>query len=77
MIEIYRAAGQAEAELIKGILASNGIPCVLKCHAALSIHVFTINGLGTVKVMVPEAVAEEARILISREDDAQVVERTS
>jgi len=77
VIEVYRAAGPAEAELIKGILASYGIPCVLKCHAALSIHVFTINGLGTVKVMVPEAAAEEARILISREDDAQVDERTS
>lgn len=77
MIEVYRAAGQAEAELIKGILESSGIPCVLKCHTAMSIHVFTINGMGTVKVMVPDAVAEEARILISREDNAQMVERTS
>jgi hypothetical protein len=76
MIEVYRAAGQAEAELIKGMLESYGIPCVLKCHAALSVHVFTINGMGTVKVMVPDAVAEEARILITREDDAQMVERT-
>ncbi len=76
MIEVYRAAGPAEAELIKGMLEDYGIPCVLKCHAALSVHVFTINGLGTVKVMVPETMAEEARILISREDNAQVVERT-
>ncbi len=76
MIEVYRAAGPAEAELIKGMLEDCGIPCVLKCHAALSVHVFTINGLGTVKVMVPETMAEEARILISREDNAQVVERT-
>ena len=64
MIEVYRAAGQAEAELIKGMLESCGIPCILKCHAALSIHVFTINGMGTVKVMVPESVAEEARALV-------------
>jgi hypothetical protein len=66
MIEVYRAAGEAEALIIKGLLEANGIPCVLKSSAAPSVHVFVIDGLGQVKVMVSDSMAEEARRLIVR-----------
>jgi hypothetical protein len=66
MIEVYRAAGEAEALIIKGLLEANGIPCVLKSSAAPSVHVFVIDGLGQVKVMVNDSMAEEARRLIVR-----------
>jgi hypothetical protein len=64
MVEVYRAAGELEAELIKGLLESNGIPCLLKSNAAHSVHMFVVDGLGEVKVMVWERMAEEARQLI-------------
>ena len=64
MIEVYRAAGEAEAQIIKGLLESNGIHCLLKSNAAPSVHVFVIDGMGEVKVMVAESAAEEARRLI-------------
>ncbi len=63
-VEVYRAAGEAEALIIKGLLEINGIACLLKSKAAPSVHVFTIDGLGEVKVMVRESRAEKARRLI-------------
>ncbi|MCJ7744462.1 MAG: DUF2007 domain-containing protein [Dehalococcoidales bacterium] len=70
MIEVYRAAGEAEALIIKGLLETYGIPCVLKSSAAPSVHVFTVDGMGEVKVMVSDSVAEEARRLIVRKEHA-------
>ena len=67
MIEVYRATGEAEAQIIKGLLESNGIRCLLKSNAAPSVHVFAIDGMGEVKVMVGESVAEKARRLIGEE----------
>jgi len=64
IVEVYRAVGEAEALIIKGLLESNGIPCLLKSNAAPSVHVFTIDGMGEVKVMVWESIAEKARRLI-------------
>jgi hypothetical protein len=70
MIEVYRAAGEAEALIIKGLLETYGIPCVLKSSAAPSVHVFTVDGMGEVKVMVSDSMAEEARRLIVRKEHA-------
>ena len=67
MVEVYRAGGEAEALIVKGLLESNGIACLLKSNAAPSVHVFTIDGMGEVKVMVGESVAEKARGLIGEE----------
>ncbi len=70
MVEVYRARGEAEALIIKGLLDSNGIPCFLKSNAAPSVHVFTIDGMGEVGVMVRESRAEEAKRLIRGENYA-------
>lgn len=67
LVEVYRASGEAEALIIKSLLESNGVACLLKSHAAPSVHVFTIDGMGEVKVMVEESKAEEARRLIGEE----------
>jgi hypothetical protein len=66
MIEVYRAAGEAEANVIKGLLEANGIPCVLKYSIAPAVF----DSLGQVKVMVSESMAEEAKSLIVRKEDA-------
>ena len=68
LVEVYRAIGEAEALIIKSLLESNDIPCLLKSHAAPSVHVFTVDGMGEVKVMVSETKAEEARSLIGEQD---------
>ena len=69
MVEVYRAAGEAEAQLIKGLLESYGVPCLLQSNAAPSVHVFTVDGMGEVRVMVWGSVAERARKLIEGENN--------
>jgi hypothetical protein len=68
MVEVYRAAGEMEAQVIKGLLESYGIPCFLKGDAARTIYGLTVDGLGEVKIMVRESMTEQARKLIKREE---------
>ncbi len=70
MVAVYRAVGEAEAQVIKGILESHGITCFLKSNAAPSVHMFAVDGMGEVKVMVWEEVAGKARELIKGEGNA-------
>jgi len=70
MIEIYRAASEAEARIIKSFLESNGIPCLMKANAAPSVHAFAIDGMGEVVILVWEDVIEKAIELIREEEDA-------
>ncbi len=67
MIEVYKAKGELEAQVIKGLLESYGISCLLKSKAAPSVHMFAVGGMGEVKVMVNESMAEKAKKLITRE----------
>ena len=68
LVDVYRACGEVEAQIIKGKLEVNGIPCVLRSDAALSVHVFTVNGMGEVRVAVFESMAEEALRLLEAEE---------
>ena len=69
-MEVYRAAGEAEANVVKGLLESYGIPCLLRSLASPSVHVFSVDGMGEVRVMVPESAAREARRLVRETDNA-------
>jgi hypothetical protein len=64
MVEVYRARGEAEAQVIKGLLESYDIPCLLQSNAAPSVHMFTVDGMGEVRVMVRKSMADESRELI-------------
>ncbi len=70
MVEIYRAASETEARIIKSFLESNGIPCLMKANAAPSVHAFAIDGMGEVVILVWEDVIEKAMELIREEEDA-------
>ena len=67
MVEVYRAAGELEAQVIKGLLESYGIPCLLRGEAARTIYGLTVDGIGEVKIMVWDSMAEEAKRLIREE----------
>ncbi len=68
LVAVYRASGEMQAQVVRGLLESNGIPCLLKSQAAPSVHAFAIDGMGEVLVMVPESAAEEARKLVVEND---------
>ena len=69
MVEVYRATGEMEAQIIKSLLESYGIPSLIKSNAAPSVHVIMADGLGIFSVMVWESIAEKARGLIGRGED--------
>jgi hypothetical protein len=64
MVEVYRASGDMQAQVIKGLLESYGGPCLLRSDAAHSVHVLTVDGMGEVKIMVWESMSEKAKRLI-------------
>jgi hypothetical protein len=71
MVQVYDAQNAMEAQVIKSLLESFNIPCFLKSNAAPSVHVLTMDGMGEVKIMVLESMAEKARELIrSKKDNA-------
>ena len=64
MVQVYKAPKEMEAQVMKSLLESYGVPCFLKSHASPSVHLFTVDGMGEFKVMVMESMAEEAKKLI-------------
>ena len=64
LVEVYSSLSDIEAQVIKSLLESYGIPCLLKGNAASSVHMFTVDGMGEVRVMVWDSVQEKARELI-------------
>jgi len=65
--EVYSVWGPAEAEVIKSFLESNGIQCILKGLVVQSVHPFSADGLGEIKIFVLENDYELARKLITEE----------
>jgi hypothetical protein len=53
-----------EAQIIKGRLESEGIPALLSYESAGLVYGLTIDGLGEVKIMVPEHMASEAKEIL-------------
>jgi hypothetical protein len=70
MVEVYKATSEMEAQVIKGLLESYGVPSLLKSNAAPSVHMFTIDGMAEVKVMVMSSMADRAKELIMSDKNA-------
>jgi hypothetical protein len=62
--KVYTASGMLQAQVIKGKLESEGIPVLLQYEA--EIFGLTVDGMGQVRILVPESQAEEARAVIAR-----------
>ncbi len=67
LVQVYKSKNEAEAQVIKGLLESYGIPCILKSNASPSVFTFTVDGMGEVRIMVWDSMVEEARNLIKGE----------
>jgi len=63
LVTVYTAR-QMEAQIIKGRLESEGIPALLSYESAGLVYGLTIDGLGQVKIMVPEHMAGEAKEIL-------------
>ncbi|MDD5191179.1 MAG: DUF2007 domain-containing protein [Dehalococcoidales bacterium] len=70
LVEIYIAKGEAEAQIIKGLLESYGIPCLFKPYASFSASVFVTDGTGQIPIMVNKEDEKDARELVKGETHA-------
>ena len=61
---IFRTWNDSEAELVRGLLESYGIPCQVISHITRSVVPLTVDGLGEIRVSVPEEAAQEARDIL-------------
>jgi hypothetical protein len=68
MVEVYSANNELEAQVIKGLLESNGITCLLQPYAISSFQDILVPGSGVVRVLVPAESAEEASKLIEAKE---------
>jgi hypothetical protein len=65
LIEIHRAANDEEALVIRGLLESQGIHCILRSGIVHAVHPFSIDGLGEVRILVAEMDVPEAKALLA------------
>lgn len=63
-VTVYRAWGDADAQIVMGLLKSSGMDCYAEGNAAQSVHPFTIDGLGEIRVKVSVDNAHAAQFLI-------------
>jgi len=50
--EFHKVLGPVEADVIKSFLESNGISCLLRGKVVQSVHPFSADGLGEIKIFV-------------------------
>ena len=65
LVSVYTAAGQLEAEMLKGFLTAQGIEVVLNQESVGRTYGLSTGPLGEVEVMVPESQEQEARDLLA------------
>ncbi len=66
LVEICRATGNLQAQMLKGLLEANGIACMLTGEAISRIGPITVDGLGEVPILVREEDAEAARAVLQK-----------
>ncbi len=64
LVNVFQAAGQLEAEMIKSFLAAQGITAVINQESVGRTYGLSAGILGRVDVLVPDSQAEEAKNLL-------------
>ncbi|MGD8534745.1 MAG: DUF2007 domain-containing protein [Candidatus Aminicenantes bacterium] len=67
--ELHKVWGPVEAEIIKSYLESNGIVCILRGRVVQSVHPFSADGLGEIKILVSEEDYIRAQELLKKKVD--------
>jgi hypothetical protein len=68
LVRVHTCQGWELAQVFKSKLEAAGIPVLLQYESAGLVYGITVDGLGAVRIMVPESYASEARDLL--EDDS-------
>jgi hypothetical protein len=73
LVEIWRATGETEAQIIRGALDAAGIECTLRGEALRLTHGITVDGLAEVKILVRPDDAQQARNVIAEAEGNSIV----
>lgn len=65
IVEVHRMQDWMRAELVREHLEANGLLVALRTTAAMSVHPFTVDGLGEVAILALESDAARAKQLIA------------
>ncbi|HHF52165.1 MAG: DUF2007 domain-containing protein [Candidatus Aminicenantes bacterium] len=68
LIEVTTVQGPVEAEVIKSFLESCGITAFLKGLVVQSVHAFSADGLGKIRIMVDEKDYQKAKSLLKEKN---------
>ncbi len=72
VVEVWRTWGEAEANIVEGLLESLGIQCAIRGESTRITHGFTLDGLAEVRILVREADRPRALDAISKAGDMRV-----
>ena len=72
VVEVWRTWGEAEANIVKGLLESLGIQCAIQGESLRITHGFTLDGLAEVRILVHEADRPRALEAISSSGDMKM-----
>jgi putative signal transducing protein len=70
-IVILRTWDDSEAELVRALLESYGIPCWVSSQITHAVYPLTVDGLGEIRVSVPLEASEEARRILEDHRSSQ------
>lgn len=68
LVEVWRAWGDPEAQLIQGLLAGSEIDSALRGESTRLTHAFTLDGLAEVRILVRERDLRAAGELIAQSE---------
>ncbi len=63
-VTVYRAWGEAEAQVVRALLESSGVKCRIREHGPQSLYPVTVDGLAEVQIMVPQEAEAEALAIV-------------
>lgn len=72
LVCVHSCQGWDLAQIFKSKLEAMGIPVLLKYESASLVFGITVDSLGEVRIMVPQAYASEAEALIEVGDGLQM-----
>ena len=70
-VVVLHISGELQAELLRGLLESQGIPVRLSQEGAARVFGFTVGPMANVEIMVPESHFQEAKSVFARYEDGE------
>jgi hypothetical protein len=65
LVEVFKAQGEMDAQMIRSVLESDGIDSMLSGESVRLTHGFTVDGLAEVKILVRKEDEARAREVIA------------